>query len=277
VGSREISKTGINIQKEVFNFSDGLKSKAIFYRSISETIQTETGRRYPEPRPTIIFFHGFQANKERNADLLIAFAHMGYLTVGFDQRGHGEAGGKRSEWYKLYSDVDSLLDFISTFNDVKKGALCCIGKSMGGTSVLTKCYSDNRVAMVIGISALHSIDAILNAKFRFLSSGWFVRRIMSKVKNEKALQITAHYFLKSDPEYNKNRVFLIHGKKDSVFPYTITYELNKNQAKIPEKQAILLDNAGHSMKNQEILVFSIMLNWIIDNESMNFSRKSVIQ
>jgi pimeloyl-ACP methyl ester carboxylesterase len=266
----EVSKTSVNIQKEVFNFNDGIKSKAIFYRSVTETIQTEKGRRYPEPRPTIIFFHGFQANKDRNTDFLVAFAHMGYLTIGFDQRGHGEAGGKKSEWFKLYTDVESLLDFISTFDDVKKGALCCIGKSMGGTSVLTKCYVDNRVAMVIGISALHSIESILNAKFRFLSSGWFVRRIMSKVTNEDALKITAHFFLKSDPEYNKNRVYLIHGKKDSVFPFPITFELNKIQARIPEEHAILLDKAGHSMKNQETLVFSIILKWIIDNDSMNF-------
>ncbi|MFX0074003.1 MAG: alpha/beta hydrolase [Candidatus Hermodarchaeota archaeon] len=274
---QEVSETNIDIQKEIFNFNDGIKSKAIFYRSVTETIQTAKGRRYPEPRPTIIFFHGFRANKDKNTNFLIAFAHMGYLTIGFDQRGHGEAGGKKSEWYKLYTDIESLLDFISTFDDVKKGALCCIGKSMGGTSVLTKCYSDNRVAMVIGISTLHSIESILNAKFRFLSAGWFVRRIMSKVKNEKALQITAHFYLRSDPEYNKNRVYLIHGKKDSVFPYAITFELNKKQAKIPENQAVLLNNAGHSMKNQEILVFSIILKWILDNKSMNFSRKSVIQ
>jgi predicted esterase len=93
---------------------------------------------------------------------------------------------------------------------------------------------------------------------------------MSKVIDEKALQITAHFFLKSDREYNKNRVYLIHGKKDSVFPYSISFELNKNQAKIPEKHAILLDNAGHSMKNQKLLVFSIILKWILDNERMNF-------
>ncbi|MHA2288104.1 MAG: alpha/beta hydrolase, partial [Promethearchaeota archaeon] len=167
MSSREVYDTDIIIQRNIFSFSDGLRSTATFYRSISETIQTENGRRYPVPRPTIIFFHGFKASKERSKDFLIGFAHMGYLTIGFDQRGHGEAEGKKSEWYKLYSDVESLLDFIFTFDDVKTGAICCIGKSMGGTSVLTKCYIDNRVAMVVGISALHSIDSILNGKFRF--------------------------------------------------------------------------------------------------------------
>ena len=270
MSSREVSNATINIQKVDFNYSDGTKSSAKFYRSNSETIQTEKGRRYPEPRPTILFFHGFHANKEKNEYFLIAFAHMGYLTIGIDQRGHGETGGKKSEWYKLYGDVESVLDLVSDFEDAKKGALCCIGKSMGGTSVLTKCYIDKRVAMVVGISALHSIESILNAKFRFLSAGWFVRRVMSKVKNEKVLQITAHFFLKSDSEYNKNRVYLIHGKKDSIFPYSITFELNKKQAKIPENQAVLLDNAGHSMNNQEILIFSIILKWILGNKSMNF-------
>jgi pimeloyl-ACP methyl ester carboxylesterase len=264
------SKSLVDIQKVEIAFEDGVKSYANFYRSISDSNLTAGGRRYPEPRPTIIFFHGFWSKKEENEEYLISLAHMGYTTVAHDQRGHGEAGGKKSDWFKLYNDVDSVLNFICSFEDVKKGAICCIGKSMGGTAVLTKCYVDERVAMVIGISALHSIETLLNTKFRFLSAGWFVKRVISKVKDERALKITAHYYLKKDSEYNKNRVYLIHGKDDNIFPASITFELNKNQAKIPEKHAILLNNAGHGLQGKEFLLFGIMLKWISSTEAMNF-------
>jgi len=265
-----ISKSTVDIQKAEITFDDGVKSYANFYRSNSDLISTQNGRRYPEPRPTIIFFHGFWAKKEENEIYLITLAHMGYLTVAFDQRGHGEAGGKKSEWFKLYNDVDSVLNFFCSFEDVRKGALCCIGKSMGGTSVLTRCYLDNRVAMVIGISVLHSIELLLDAKFRFLSAGWFVKRIISKVKDDRALKTTAHYFLKKDAEYNKNRVYLIHAKNDNIFPPSITFELNKKQAEIPENHAILLDDCGHSLNDQEFTIFGIILKWILENETMKF-------
>jgi pimeloyl-ACP methyl ester carboxylesterase len=265
------SKHVVDIQKVEITFDDGVKSTGNFYRSISGTIETSNGRRYPHPRPTIIFFHGFWAKKEVNEPYLIGLAHMGYLTVAFDQRGHGEAGGKKAEWFKLFKDVKCVLDSVYSFEDVKKGSSCCIGKSMGGTSVLTKCYEDQRVTMVIGISALHSVELLLKAKFRFLSAGWFVKRIISKVTDERAIKTAAHYFLKNDPEFNKNRVYLIHGREDEIFPPSITFELNKKQAGIPDKHAILLDNCGHSLKGQELLIFGIILNWIFENKAMKFN------
>ena len=266
------SKYLVDIQKVEITFDDGVKSPGNVYRSLSETIDTPNGRQYPHPRPTIIFFHGFWAKKEVNEINLIALAHMGYLTVAFDQRGHGKAGGKKSEWFKLFDDVQCVLDYVCSFEDVKKGSLCCIGKSMGGTSVLTKCYEDTRVAMVIGISALHSVELLLKANFRFLSAGWFVKRIVSKVTDKRAIKTAAHYFLKNDPEFNKNRVFLIHGRDDTIFPPSISFELNKKQAAIPEEHAILLDNCGHSLEGQELLVFGIILRWIFENEAMKLKK-----
>ncbi|MFW9770548.1 MAG: alpha/beta hydrolase family protein [Promethearchaeota archaeon] len=266
-----ISKSTVDIQKVEIKFEDGVKSAGIFYRSVSETTLTSKGCRYPEPRPTIIFFHGFWRNKEVNEINLIALAHMGYVTIAFDQRGHGEAGGNKSEWYKLYTDVDIIINLVCSFEDVRKGSLCCIGKSMGGTSVLTKCYQDERVAMVIGISALHDVEILVGGKFPFLSSGWFVRRVMSKVKDEKALKLCAHYYLKNDPEFNKDRVYLIHGEDDNIFPPSLTFQLNKIQSGIPDEHAILLRNCGHSMEGQESLIFGIILKWILENKSMKLN------
>jgi len=249
-------------------FEDGVKSVGNFYRSISQSKETPNGRRYPEPRPTIVFFHGFWNKKEENENHLIPLAHMGYVTVAFDQRGHGEATGKKSDWFNMFNDVTAVLNIICSFEDVKNDSLCCIGKSMGGTSVLTKCYQDKRVAMVVAMSALHDPILLIEAKFRFLSAGWFVKHIISKVKDKEALKICAHNFLKSDDDFNKNRVFLIHSHEDKICPTSLTFKLNKERAHIPETHAILLDNCGHSLDGQESLVFGIILKWILENEAM---------
>lgn len=265
---RNISRNTVDIEKVEIYFEDGVKSVGNFYRSISQSKGTPNGRRYLEPRPTIVFFHGFWNKKEVNENHLIPLAHMGYVTVAFDQRGHGEATGKKADWFKMFNDVTAVLNIICTFEDVKEGSLCCIGKSMGGTSVLTKCYADRRVAMVIAMSALHDPYLLIEAKFRFLSAGWFVRHEISKVKNKQALKICARNFLKSDSDFNTNRVFLIHAEQDKIFPPSITFKLNKAQARIPESQAILLDNCGHSLDGQEPLVFGTILKWILENETM---------
>ncbi|MFX1392704.1 MAG: alpha/beta hydrolase [Promethearchaeota archaeon] len=264
----DISKNTVDIEKVEITFEDGVKSVGLFYRLISETISTPNGRRYSESRPTIIIFHGYWNKKESNERILLPFAQMGYVAFSFDQRGHGEAGGKKNEWYKRFNDIDTVLNLVCSYKDVRNGSLCCIGTSMGGTSVLTKCYQDDRVAMVVALSALHDIKILMESKFPFLSQGWFVKKMISKVKNERAMKITAHYFIKKDPNFNKNRVYLIHAKNDKIFPPSLTFNLNKKQAGIPEKQAILLDNCGHSLDGQESLIFGIITKWILQNESM---------
>jgi len=118
---------------------------------------------------------------------------------------------------------------------------------------------------------LYDVELLREAKFRFLSAGWFIRRIMSKVKDKRALKICAHYFLKNDPEFNKNRVFLIHGKNDKIFPPSLTFKLNKEQAGIPEDHAFLLRNSGHSFEGQESLIFGVILKWIIENKVMKLN------
>ncbi|MFX1313070.1 MAG: alpha/beta hydrolase family protein [Promethearchaeota archaeon] len=266
---KNISKDTIDIQKVEITLDDGVKTVGNFYRSVFETVLTPNGQRYPEPRPVIIFFHGFWTRKEIYEVNLINLAHLGYLAVAFDQRGHGEAGGKKNDWYKLYNDVETIIDSVCSFEDTKVGSLCCIGISMGGTSVLTKCYQDERVAMVVGISALHNADLLLEAKFRFLSAGWFVSHQISKVKDKRALKICARYFLKSDPKFNKDRVYLIHGNNDKIFPPSLTFKLNKEQANIPDNHAILLKNCGHSLEGQDLLIFGIIVKWILENGAMN--------
>jgi pimeloyl-ACP methyl ester carboxylesterase len=265
---KNISKSTIYQQNVEISFDDGEISPGIIYRSRSDTINTPHGRCYPEARPAIIFFHGFWAQKEVNEMLLIPLAHMGYISIAFDQRGHGSAGGKKSEWYKLYNDAEAILDYVCELEDVKEGALCCIGKSMGGTTVLTKCYRDERVGMVIGISALHAIDVLLDAPASIFSSGWFVRRIISRVDQKDALEVVARNYLKQDANYNKDRVYLIHGKKDKIFPPELTFELNKQHARIPDDHAIILEDCGHSFRDQKFLVFGIILKWILENGSL---------
>ena len=207
--------------------------------------------------------------KESSAKFHIPLAHYGYVTFTFDQRGHGEAERGKNDPGQLFRDSRVVLDIVCAASDVKEGAVCCIGTSLGGTTVLTKCYENPRVTMVIGMSALHSVEAFGKVKFNPFSIGKFFRWIMVKTaKRDKNPEVSPYYYLKSDPSFNKDRVYLIHGKKDPYFPPKMTFELNKQLAGVPEDHALLLENAAHGLDDQELLVLATFLKWLSKHEIM---------
>ncbi|MHA1752504.1 MAG: alpha/beta hydrolase family protein [Candidatus Helarchaeota archaeon] len=266
---KDISHQYIDVENIEIVFNDGIKSRGVYYRLSSETIETSDGKRYPEPRPTIIFFHGLMGRKESSDKWLIPLTHMGYLTFSFDQIVRkGQKG-----LFQTLNDTSKVLDIVCNTSDVKIGSICCIGISLGGIMVLTKCYVDNRVAMVIGMSTIHDFAVFCDVKNQFLSLGWYVKRQMSKnAIQENTLKTTPHYYLKNDPEFNKNRVFLIHGKKDSFFPPSISFYLNKKQANIPDKNTLLLD-CGHGLDGQETLILGTIIKWLNENDAMRIITK----
>ncbi|MBD3230569.1 MAG: prolyl oligopeptidase family serine peptidase [Candidatus Lokiarchaeota archaeon] len=266
----EITSNLIDMEKAEIVFDDGVKTIGNFYRAASETIENSDGKKiYPNPRPMIIYFHGFQTHKEECEKYLIPLANMGYICFSFDQRGHGEAGGKKNEYFKNILDSIAVLDAVCSYEDVRKNSICCIGSSVGGVSVLTKCYADERVAMVVGISTLHRIRTILETKYRFLSIGWVLKRsFKTLIDEEEELKLAPYYYLKQDREYNKNRVFLIHAKNELIFPPEITFELNKKHARIPDDQALLLDRGRHSFGDMEVIILSAIVKWLNKNKKM---------
>ena len=109
--------------------------------------------------------------------------------------------------------------------------------------------------MVVAMSTLHKADPLLEKDYTFLSSGWWVKRwIVKLVDEERRLKTAAHYFLKSDAKFNRNRVFLIHAENDEIFPPSISFELNRQQANIPESQTLLLKGCGHGLDGNETLI-----------------------
>ena len=259
----------VNIERVKIILDDGIISIGNFYRSSSQIISTPEGKRYPDKRPVIVFFHGFQSSKEESEKFLIPLAHLGFLCFNFDQRGHGEAGGKKSDFFQLMNDVNPVLNKVCSASDVKEGSICCIGSSMGSMPVLTKCYEDVRVVMVIGISALHSVESLISVKYRPLSIGWFFKRSFKKsIDKEKELKAAPYYYLKQDREYNTNRVFFIHARNDLILPVAITFELNKKHTRIPEDQALLLDRGSHGLEEQEIIILATFVKWLNKNKKM---------
>jgi esterase/lipase len=248
---------------------NGVKLAGKVYRHVLETIDTPMGKRYPEKRPLVIFFHGFYGKKEESEIYIIPLARLGYIGFTFDARGHGESGGSKNDYNEILKDSKRVLDLVSSISDVKENSICCIGISMGATSVLTECYIDDRVATVVGISAMHNVDAILELKFRPLTIGWFLKRSFKRMRDrEKENKSAPFYYLKDDPKLNEDRLFMVHAENDMLFPPKATFKLNKEQANIPDDQTLLLERGGHGLEGRETLLLASFIKWMHKNKSM---------
>ncbi|TFF98767.1 MAG: hypothetical protein EU547_00380, partial [Promethearchaeota archaeon] len=99
-----------DVEKFEIILNDDIKLAAKVYRHALETIDTPEGRRYPEKRPIVIFFHGFYGKKEESEIYIIPLARLGYIGFTFDARGHGESGGSKNDYNEILKDSKKILD-----------------------------------------------------------------------------------------------------------------------------------------------------------------------
>jgi pimeloyl-ACP methyl ester carboxylesterase len=79
-------------------------------------------------RPGIVFAHGFGQTRRAWAGSATALAELGYFTVTFDARGHGDSGWREEKPYDWEQMRDDLLAVVGTLPSPP----VLVGASMGG-------------------------------------------------------------------------------------------------------------------------------------------------
>lgn len=87
-----------------------------------------------EKNPAILFVHGWTSKKERSIQYAKSLAKLGFISLLFDMRGHGESEGdintlKIDDF--LNDDIEAY-DFLIQQKGVDKDSLNIIGSSFGG-------------------------------------------------------------------------------------------------------------------------------------------------
>ena len=105
-----------------------------------------------EPRPLVIFLHGFTSSKDRphNIASCEAMREAGFATLRLDLYGHGESGGefKKHTLYKWISNTLAAMDYARTLESVTD--LYLSGHSQGGlTAALAAGMAPDRVKGLI--------------------------------------------------------------------------------------------------------------------------------
>lgn len=161
-----------------------------------------------QPKPIVIFCHGYKGFKDWGAWNLMAnkFAEAGFYFVKFNFAYNGgtmeqlidfpdlEAFG-HNNYIKELDDLKAVIDWITSNTDIKKEAdtsnINLIGHSRGGGIVLIKAEEDSRIKKVI------SLAGVSDYKIRFPKGNHFdtwKKEGVYYVENGRTKQQMPHYF-----------------------------------------------------------------------------------
>ena len=85
---------------------------------------------HPQPRGTILFFHGNAGNISHRLQTLRLFHELGYRSLIIDYRGYGQSGGKPSET-GLYADAEAAWRYLRETRQLAPGQIILSGRSLG--------------------------------------------------------------------------------------------------------------------------------------------------
>lgn len=111
------------------------------------------------PKATIILVHGIGSNKEYHLGLAESLANIGFASVLFDNRAHGESEGTYCTYgFFEKNDISKIVDYIQTKNTLPIGIW---GNSLGGAIAIQALAKDKRLAFGIIESTFTSLQQIV--------------------------------------------------------------------------------------------------------------------
>ena len=223
-----------------------------------------------QPKPIIIFCHGYKGFKDWGAWNLMAavFANAGFFFIKFNFSHNGgtveqpidfpdlEAFGNNN-YTKELDDLTSVINWISTHSDFKNevnlDAISLIGHSRGGGIVLLKANEDARIKKVItlaGVCDFEKRTATIGDLQQWENDG------VKYVLNGRTKQNMPHYYqFYEDFMLNKERLdikkatenlkipqLIIHGNKDTSVLIDEAENLKKWNS---ESEFKIIENANH--------------------------------
>jgi pimeloyl-ACP methyl ester carboxylesterase len=223
-----------------------------------------------QPKPIIIFCHGYKGFKDWGAWNLMAavFANAGFFFIKFNFSHNGgtveqpidfpdlEAFGNNN-YTKELDDLTSVINWISTHSDFKNevnlDAISLIGHSRGGGIVLLKANEDAIIKKVItlaGVCDFEKRTATIGDLQQWENEG------VKYVLNGRTKQNMPHYYqFYEDFRLNKERLdikkatenlkiphLIIHGNKDTSVLIDEAENLKKWNS---ESEFKIIENANH--------------------------------
>lgn len=194
---------------------------------------------------TLIFVHGFGANREALLEQAAVLHQQGYGALLIDLRNSGNSEGDVTSWgYEEVEDVKAAFAYLQTRPEVNPARIGLVGKSAGGAAVVRAAVQLPETWVVILESSYTSLEdnmpaitqniAHVSATYSPLVYGWMKQ--MTGLPLDEIRPI-------DDLPYLTAPILFIHGDQDGVV--NLSHSQRMFQAANEPKQLFIVPGGNH--------------------------------
>ena len=173
------------------------------------------------PKATVVFFHGNAQNISTHIGAVHWLPKQGFNVVLFDYRGFGKSEGKVS-MPGVYHDVEDVLAYVLTRDDIDRESLIVFGQSIGGSLAIpavARFLKDQQLCAVVIDSSFTGFRQIARDKLEEL---WLPRIFSHPLSmlfygDNAAIDFVA--------DITPTPILFMHGDADVVVPASHTEQL----------------------------------------------------
>ncbi len=229
----------------------------------SEGSQLSAALVYPEQmkdkNPAILFFHGLTGHKESCDQYATGLAKIGYISMIFDMRGHGQSPGNVGDFSlrNFLDDCKNAYDYFAVVKGIDKDNISFVATSMG--SCLAANLSINKKARNLVLRAPADYP---NKVFDEPTIEHGGENLDTKKWRHEKKDFGDSFALQAVHSFDGNILF-IESEKDDLVPHTtVENYINavKNKAKVDH---VLIKGAPHSIKEGKFRdeVERVLVDW----------------
>ncbi|MGM9786322.1 MAG: alpha/beta hydrolase family protein [Candidatus Cryptobacteroides sp.] len=214
-----------------------------------------------------VLMHGFMANKHMFPikDLADRLAGAGMASLAFDFNGHGRSYGRFRDMTipNEVEDAVKVCEYIEGLQFVD--GIMLVGHSQGGV-VASLCAArlGERIsgAVLLAPAAVAHDDAlngcIMNGKFDPKNPPEIVRVMLHPLGRNYILE-AQKLDIYSEVSAFKGPMCIIHGKKDTIVPYSYSERYHKA---CPQSELHLLENESHILNGDRRLISNLVFDFL---------------
>ena len=199
--------------------------------------------------PAVVVMHGWGANASMMLAALRPLHTAGFSVLMIDARCHGLSDDASfTSMPRFAQDIEAGIDWLQRHPEVDPQRIALMGHSVGAGAALLSARHRPDIRAVISVSAFANPREVMRtflaeARIPYPVLGWYVMRHVQNV-------IGAH-FEEIAPLTSITKVqapvLLVHGRQDTVVPYTDALRL-KAAAAHPQTTTLLVDS-GHDLRD----------------------------
>lgn len=209
------------------------------------------------PRPTVLLLHGIPGI-DQNHDLAFALKHAGWNSLIMHYRGCWGSQGTYS-LHHILPDVDAMLNFLLTDDDVNSDKVVVCGHSLGGWAAVVAGARHPDIAGVISLAGVNdwkqmglTEEVVEPSMARFLN-GVSASQI---VQESYKLEVASHVVT----ELNGRPLLIVHGDSDSAVAISHSYELQKQYPDSTTLHTVTGADHGFAWERDELI--QAVLKWL---------------